>query len=66
MFRDIVIFLAGAAFFHTVSHFMLPYYVTLPLQTSMMTLTAYGNIWIVVISAIVTVLLLVLAKWLKK
>jgi hypothetical protein len=66
MLRDIVIFLAGVAFLHTISHFMLPYYVSLPLQTNMMTLTATGNIWVIVISAIVTVLLLLLAKWMKK
>lgn len=66
MLRDLVIFLAGAAFLHTISHFLLPYYLALPLSTKVMTLTATGNIWVIVISAIVTVLLLWLAKRMKK
>lgn len=66
MLRDIVVFLAGAAFLHTISHVLLPYYVTLPLSTTVMTVTRSDNIWIIVISAIVTVLLLWLAKAMKK
>ncbi|VVC75425.1 hypothetical protein AQUSIP_07150 [Aquicella siphonis] len=56
--RDFLIFLAGAAFFHTISHAMLPYFVALPWPLGFMTLTQYGNYWIIAGSALMTVLLL--------
>lgn len=57
-FRDFLIFLAGAAFFHTLNHIMLPYVVTLPFHTKFMVLTATINLWAIGISALITLLLL--------
>lgn len=56
--RDIIIFIAGAEFFHTLSHIFLPLFVNLPLNLSFMTLTPTLNIWTIIINAIVTVLLI--------
>ncbi len=63
--RDVLIFLAGAEFFHTLSHIILPYFVTLPLQLSFMTLTPNLNLFIIVINAIITILLLWWASRIK-
>lgn len=56
--RDVVIFIAGAAFFHTLSHIILPLYFKLPLDLGFMVLTPTLNIWIIIISLIITILLL--------
>lgn len=56
--RDVLIFLAGAEFFHTLSHIILPYFVSLPLQLSFMELTPNLNLIIIIINAIITILLL--------
>lgn len=62
--RDVVIFLAGAAFFHTLSHVMLPMFVQfpmvvhLPMVVGMITLSSMANIGIIVGSALLTVALL--------
>ncbi len=56
--RDVIIFLAGVEFFHTLSHIILPYFVTLPMQLNFMTLTPYLNLIIIIINAIITILLL--------
>jgi hypothetical protein len=56
--RDVLIFLAGVTFFHTINHVMLPYFVTLPWDLNFMTLTLTGNYWIIAGSALVTILLL--------
>lgn len=56
--RDVVVFLAGAEFFHTLSHIILPYFVHLPLELSFMVLTPKLNLFIIIINAIITVLLL--------
>lgn len=56
--RDVIIFLAGAEFFHTLSHIILPYFITLPLNMGIMTLTSTMNISIIIINAIVTIALL--------
>ncbi len=63
--RDIVVFTSGAAFFHTISHIVLPHYVKLPLHMEYMTLTAQANLYVILASAAVTVLLLIWAKKLK-
>jgi hypothetical protein len=60
--RDILIFLAGAELFHTLSHIILPYFVQLPLMTSVMEVTVSVNRWAVVINAVLTVVLLMAAK----
>lgn len=56
--RDIAFFLSGAVFFHTLSHIMLPYFFTMPLDVDFMTLTSQLNTIIIMISAILTVALL--------
>lgn len=56
--RDVLIFLAGAAFFHTISHMMLPMFVKLPMSFGVMILSTMGNIWIIVGSALLTIVLL--------
>lgn len=64
--RDFIIFLAGAEFFHTLSHLILSYFIPLPLDMKFMVLTPTLNIWITVINAIVTIFLLWLATRLKR
>lgn len=56
--RDIIIFLAGAEFFHTISHFILPYFVSLPVDMKFMVFTSTINIWAMIINAAITVALL--------
>lgn len=60
--RDLFVFLAGAAFFHTISHLLVPYFFTLPLEVGGMTITSTFNNWVIALSALVTVLLLWGAK----
>jgi hypothetical protein len=64
--RDIVIFFAGAAFFHTISHIICPYFIALPFDAGFMQLTHKSNLVIIIISAIMTIALLWWAKKLKK
>lgn len=63
--RDLVIFLAGAEFFHAISHVILPYFVTLPLNIKFMVLTSSLNIWIIIINVVITIVLLWWASRLK-
>ena len=63
--KNVLIFLAGAAFFHTLSHILLPFFVELPLKTKVIYLTPALNFWAVIISAIITVVLLFWAKRVK-
>ncbi len=63
--RDIVIFFAGAAFFHTLSHIILPYFVSMPLDIGIMVLTPTLNLWIIGINALITLALLWWAYKLK-
>lgn len=56
--RDVVIFFAGAEFFHTISHIILPYFITLPIDMKFIVFTSTINIWAVVINAIITIALL--------
>ena len=60
--KNVYIFLAGAFFFHAISHFLLPYYVDLPLQIGTMTITSELNAFIAVISLIMSIGLLFAAK----
>lgn len=59
--RDLVVFLAGAEFFHTLSHIILPYFFSLPIDFKFMVLTPSMNLWIIIISALITIGLLWLA-----
>lgn len=56
--KNILIFLAGAQFFHTLSHIVLPYFVKLPLETNVVSLTPSLNMWAIIINAVITVVLL--------
>ncbi|PWY55430.1 hypothetical protein DGG96_11660 [Legionella qingyii] len=64
--RDIVISFAGAEFFHTISHILLPYFITLPIDMKFMQLTATFNYWTIAINAVITIALLWWAHKLKK
>ncbi|KTC66654.1 hypothetical protein Lade_1312 [Legionella adelaidensis] len=64
--RDVVIFFAGAEFFHTLSHIILPYFVSMPLDIGVMVLTPSLNLWIIGINALITVALLGWAYKLKR
>lgn len=63
--KNVLIFLAGAEFFHTLSHIILPYLVKLPLETKVTTLTSTLNFWAIIINAIITLVLLWLATMVK-
>lgn len=57
-FRDFIIFLAGAEFFHTISHIILPFLITLPMEFTFIVLTKNLNMFVIAINAIITLLLL--------
>jgi hypothetical protein len=63
--KNVLIFLAGAAFFHGISHLLLPFYVELPLQGKGFTLTTMINLWTIIVSGSLTIALLWLASKLK-
>lgn len=60
--KNVLIFLAGAEFFHTLSHILLPFFVKLPLETKVIHLTPTLNILAIIINAIITLALLWWAK----
>jgi hypothetical protein len=64
--RDICFFVAGAAFFHMISHILLPFYISLPYEFGCITITYGLNNTIIVLSAIVTAVLLYAGVKLKK
>lgn len=63
--RDVVMFIAGAFFLHTVSHIIFPYIVTLPIDFNLAVLTPdfqiawtpMLNMVVVIVSAIITIAL---------
>lgn len=63
--RDVLIFLAGAEFFHTLSHIILPYFVTLPIDIKFMMFTPALNVWAIILNALITIGLLWWASRLK-
>jgi hypothetical protein len=63
--KNILIFLAGAEFFHTLSHLLMPLFVELPLETKIIHLTPSLNIWAIIINALITLALLWWAKKIK-
>lgn len=65
-FRDLVVFLAGAEFFHTLVHIGFYYLVPLPIDLKFMILTPSTNNWSIVINLIITIVLLFWSKKLKK
>jgi hypothetical protein len=64
-FRDFIVFLTGVEFFHTISHFLIPFFVDLPLQTKYMVLTSNINLLAIIINAVITVSLFFWAYKLK-
>lgn len=64
--RDVVIFLAGAEFFHMLSHIVLTSLISFPWQTKVMIVSKSLNSWAILINGAVTVALLVYAAKLKK
>lgn len=63
--RDVVIFAAGAEFFHTLSHIILPYFITLPIDMKFIEFTPTINVWAIAINAVITIALLWWASRLK-
>lgn len=64
--RDVVIFLAGAEFFHTLIHIMLPFILNFPVQGRLMEITSGVNNWAIVINVLLTILLLWWARRLSR
>jgi hypothetical protein len=52
--RDIVIFLAGAEVFHTLSHILFNYSGTLPVHFWFINWTKQLNLWGIIINALIT------------
>lgn len=57
-FRDVLVFLAGAEFFHTLVHIMWPYFVSYPIDMNFVVVTSTMNNYAIVINAAITVFLL--------
>ncbi|MDP3889065.1 MAG: hypothetical protein Q8Q25_00790 [bacterium] len=64
--RDVVIFFAGFAAFHTLSHLIMGLSRELPITLFSITLTKQHNLWAVILSTAITIWLLVWASRLKK
>lgn len=64
--RDVVIFLAGAEFFHMLSHIVLTSLISFPWQTKVMIISRSLNNWAILINGAITIALLVYASKLKK
>lgn len=64
--KDVLLFVAGAEFFHTLSHIILPYFIPLPLSMRFMVLTPNLNYWAIGINAVITIVLLVWASKIKR
>lgn len=56
--KNVLIFCAGASFFHTLSHILLPFIVNLPFDAKVIQITPNLNMWIIIINTIVTLALL--------
>lgn len=65
-FRDLIIFLAGVEFWHTLTHFFFAIFVPLPLSLKVVTLTPTLNLWGIIINGVITILLLYWVKRLSK
>lgn len=60
--REVLIFCAGAEFFHALSHLLLPLFVSLPMSTRIIELTPALNFWSIIINAILALGLLLWAR----
>lgn len=63
--KNILIFLAGAEFFHTFVHVMLAYVNQFPLDMKFIILTSTLNMWGIIINGLITIVLLWWASRLK-
>lgn len=66
MFRDFIVFLAGAQAFHTFSHIVLAYMVKLPMETNWVLVTPALNIGAIIVNGLITLGLLFWASRLKR
>jgi|LakMenEpi03Aug12_release.lakeMendotaPanAssembly.Ray.scaffolds.fasta_scaffold1870568_1 hypothetical protein len=64
--RDLWMFLAGFMFFHMISHLLLPFYFNLPYKFLGFKLTERFNIWVIIISGLLTLGFLFLAAKRKR
>lgn len=64
--RDVVIFLAGMEFLHTLSHIFMAFFVTLPVDFKFVVLTPTMNTWAIFVNAAITIALLWWASRLPK
>ncbi|KTD17460.1 hypothetical protein Ljor_1766 [Legionella jordanis] len=64
--RDLIIFLAGAEFWHTFTHIFFAFFVSLPIDFNFYVLTPTKNFWGIIINGIITIILLWWAKRLTK
>lgn len=56
--RDVIIFLAGAQAFHTISHIAIGYLHILPIKIFGINWTQQLNLFAIIINAVITILLL--------
>jgi len=56
--RDLIVFLAGAEFFHTIAHIILPHIVIFPLHFKHIIFTKDLNALAIVVNGVITLLLL--------
>jgi hypothetical protein len=63
--KNLLIFLAGAMFFHGFSHMIIPYLIRLPLATSWIVLTDQINFWAIVGSFALSAALLLATRFIK-
>ncbi|STY78961.1 Uncharacterised protein [Legionella wadsworthii] len=62
LLRDLLIFIAGAEFFHTLVHIYLHYFSSFPINLKYIVLTDTANDWAILVNAIITIGLIGLAK----
>ncbi|RMW99919.1 hypothetical protein EAW55_13400 [Legionella jordanis] len=58
IFRDLIIFVAGAEFFHTLVHIYLRYLGSFPMNLKYMVLTSTLNNWAIIVNAVITIVLI--------
>jgi hypothetical protein len=63
--RDIVIFLAGAEFFHTIFRIVMPHVINFPIVLPFVVVTETMNNYAIGVNAVITILLLWYARRLK-
>ena len=64
--REVLIFLAGAEAFHTVSHMAMAYLAKLPLDLTLVVVTPTMNTWGIIINGFITLFLIWLASRLPR